>query len=621
MSTLTLQPTALSADAESNAPEDLENTPVDKVLAALAVQPDKGLSSAEVANRLAKYGPNAIVEKEISLARKILQHFTGPIAYMIEAAAIVSAIIGHWDDFAIITGLLLFNAALEFWQDHKASNALAALKKGLAPEATALRDGTWQTVQAATLVPGDVVKVRLGVIVPADLRLVGGDYASIDQAALTGESLPVAKKVGDEASSGSVVKQGEMQGVVIATGANTFFGRTAKLVAGAGAISHSQKAMFQIGNFLIIVAVALALIMVSVKVYHDIVVADDWGIEDALGILQFVLVLLVASIPVAMPAVFSITMALGALALSKEKAIVSKLSAIEEMAGVDILCSDKTGTLTKNQLTLGDPILFSAEKEDCILAAALASKIEDRDAIDTAVIGALKDQSALKSCKQVKYVPFDPVTKRTEATITDGEGKSMIVAKGAPQAIVDLTNPPSGVAHQVKKVVDDLAVRGSRALAVARSEDGGRTWSLLGVLPMFDPPRDDSKATIEKAYEKGVRVKMVTGDDTAIAIETARQLGMGTHIIPAVEVFPKDMDPNNVPPEIADAIERADGFARVFPEHRAYHQLYTLPSGLNDGHHVPGCPLRGCSQICAPYRNHDRHYVTARRRADHDHCL
>ena len=496
-------------------------------------------------------------------------HFTGPNAYMIEAAAIVSAIIGHWDDFAIIAALLFFNAGLEFWQDRKASNALAALRKGLAPEATVMRDGKWQTVAAATLVPGDIVKIRLGVIVPADLRLVGGDYASIDQAALTGESLPVAKKVGDEAYSGSIVKQGEMQGVVIATGANTFFGRTAKLVAGAGAVSHAQRAMFEIGNFLIIVAVALALIMVAVQVYQDIVITDDWGLEDALGILQFVLVLLVASIPVAMPAVFSITMALGALALSKQKAIVSKLSAIEEMAGVDILCSDKTGTLTKNQLTLGDPILFSAKSaQDCILAAALASKIEDRDAIDTAVIAALKDQSALKTYKQVKFVPFDPVSKRTEASVTDAQGKTVVVTKGAPQVIVDLAEPPADIAQRVKRAVDELAAKGSRALAVARSEDAGQSWALLGILPMFDPPREDSKATIEMANEKGVRVKMVTGDDTAIAIETARLLGMGTHIIPAAEAFPKDMDPNHVPPEIADAIERADGFARVFPEHK-----------------------------------------------------
>lgn len=299
--------------------ELLEKLPVEQLWAKLTVQAGRGLSSSEAQQRLAQYGPNALVEKEKSLAARILGYFTGPIAYMIEAAAVVSAVIGHWDDFTIITALLLFNAALEFWQDRQASNALAALKKGLAPEAIALRDGDWRTVPAATLVPGDIVKIRLGAIVPADLRLVNGDYASIDQAALTGESLPVAKKVGDEAYSGSVVKQGEMEGVVIATGTNTFFGRTAKLVAGAGAVSHAQKAMFQIGNFLIVVAVVLASIMVGVRVYQEIVIANNWGVADALGILQFVLVLLVASIPVAMPAVFSITMALGALGLSSRR--------------------------------------------------------------------------------------------------------------------------------------------------------------------------------------------------------------------------------------------------------------------------------------------------------------
>src|SRR5271157_3721342 len=349
----------------------------------------------------------------------------------------------------------------------KASNALAALKKGLAPQATALRDGKWESIDAATLVPGDIVKIRLGVIVPADIRFVSGDYASIDQAALTGESLPVAKKVGDVAYSGSIVKQGEMVGVVIATGSNTFFGRTAKLVAGAGAVSHAQNAMFQIGNFLIIVALVLALIMVGFRVYHDIVISDNWGLADALNILQFVLILLIASIPVAMPAVFSITMALGALALSKQKAIVSKLSAIEEMAGVDILCSDKTGTLTKNELTLSDPILLAAKTgQDCILAAALASKIEDRDAIDTAVITALKDQNALKSFKLVKFLPFDPVGKRTQATVTDSQGKSIVVTKGAPQVIVDLAKPTADIVQQVKKTVDELAAKGSRALGV-----------------------------------------------------------------------------------------------------------------------------------------------------------
>jgi H+-transporting ATPase len=561
---------------------DLETAPIEQVLDELSVGSERGLSDPEARRRLARYGPNALVEKHVSAFRKILGYFSGPIAYMIEAAAVVSAVIGHWDDFAIIVALLFFNAALEFWQDRKASNALDALKKGLAPEATVLRDGEWREAPAATLAPGDIVKVRLGAIVPADLRFVGGAYASIDQAALTGESLPVTKRVGDEAYSGSIVKQGEMTGVVIATGSSTFFGRTAKLVAGAGAISHAQKAMYQIGNFLIIVAVVLAMAMVSVKIYRDLVVADDWDLADALSILQFVLVLLVASIPVAMPAVFSITMALGALALSKEKAIVSKLSAIEEMAGVDILCSDKTGTLTKNQLTLGDPILFAAKNpQECILAAAQASRSEDRDAIDSAVIDALKDRGALSAYKQVKFVPFDPVSKRTEATLEDANGAAFVVAKGAPQAIVDFIKPPADIARRVGQTVDALAAKGSRALAVARSKNQGAAWDLLGILPMFDPPREDSKATIEKAKEKGVRVKMVTGDDTAIAIETARQLGLGAHIIAAADVFPKDMDPNNLPPGMVDAIEQADGFARVFPEHK-----YAIVKALQQRGHL-----------------------------------
>ncbi len=548
---------------------DLEKRPVAEVLAALEVQADTGLSGTEAKTRLDKYGPNALVEKQESLLSKLLGPFTGPIAYMIEASALVSALLGRWDDFIVIAGLLIFNAGLEFWQNSKASSALAALKNSLAPEATALRDGQWQTVPAADLTPGDIVKIRLGVIVPADLRLVKGDFAAIDQAALTGESLPANKKVGDVAYSGSVVKQGEMEGVVIGTGSNTFFGRTAKLVAGAGSVSHAQQAMFQIGNFLIVVALVLALIMVGFDVWRDIVVKDDWQWADALNILQFVLILLVASIPVAMPAVFSITMALGALALSKEKAIVSKLAAIEEMAGVDILCSDKTGTLTKNQLTLGDPILFvSTDPQEVILAGALASKIEDRDAIDTAVIGALQDPNALATHRQHQFVPFDPVGKRTQATVQTPSGETMLVSKGAPQVIATLAQLSADDDARVQQIVEELGSKGYRALGVARSTDDGANWSLLGILPMFDPPRDDSKQTIDLANAKGVRVKMITGDDTAIARETARQLGMGANIIPAAEAFPKDMDPDNVPPTIAEAIEKADGFARVFPEHK-----------------------------------------------------
>ncbi|MEM6461178.1 MAG: plasma-membrane proton-efflux P-type ATPase [Pseudomonadota bacterium] len=574
----TVNTTAENASANT----DLETIPVEAAIKQLGADEEKGLSAAEAEKRLTQYGPNALPESETSLAAKILGYFMGPIAFMIEAAAIVSAFLGRWDDFIIIVGLLIFNASLELWQDMKASNALAALKKSLAPQATALRDGAFATIDAATLVPGDIVRIRLGEIVPADLRLVSGDYASIDQAALTGESLPVDKKPGDEAYSGSVVKQGQMNGLVIATGANTFFGRTAKLVAGAGAVSHAQRAMFQIGNFLIAVAVVLALVMVAVQVWRDIVVADNWGLDDALDILQFVLILLVASIPVAMPAVFSITMALGALALSKEKAIVSRLASIEEMAGVDILCSDKTGTLTKNLLTLGDPILLEAkDPQDVVLAAALASESENSDVIDTAVMEALKDKASREAYQTLKFTPFDPVSKRTMANLKDGQGKALTVAKGAPQAIVDLAKPAADIAKKVEDSVADLGKRGYRALGVARSTDDGKSWSLLGILPMFDPPRDDSEDTINKVRAKGVSVKMVTGDDTAIARETARQLGLGTNIIAAADAFPKDMDPDNVPEKIADAIEKADGFARVFPEHK-----YAIVKALQERGHL-----------------------------------
>ena len=555
--------------ADTDKAGDSASQPLDVLLEQLEVDPAKGLSQSEAEARLSRYGPNALPEEKTSLWKEIAGHFVGPIAFMIEAAALVSLILGDLGDFCIIFGLLLFNAGLEFYQDSKASNALAALKNSLAPQASALRDGVFQTIDAAMLVPGDIVKIKIGGIVPADLRLVEGEYASIDQAALTGESLPVNKTVGDTAYSGSVVKQGEMNGVVTETGSNTFFGRTAKLVAGAGSVSQAQKAMFHIGNFLIVVAVVLALIMVAVQVYTDIVLSDNWGLADALNILQFVLVLLVASIPVAMPAVFSITMALGALALSKEKAIVSRLASIDEMAGADILCSDKTGTLTKNILTLGDPLpVGNAAPYDIVLAGALASRSEDADAIDSAVVGALADKSVLEQYHIGRFVPFDPVSKRTEADVTAPDGSRFLTSKGAPHAIIELAKADKTTADTVEAKVLELGEKGYRALAVARSDDGGTTWTLLGVLPMFDPPRDDSKETIENVRAKGVEVRMVTGDDTAIAKETARQLGLGSNILPAADVFPKDMDPDNVPGPIANRILAADGFARVFPEHK-----------------------------------------------------
>ncbi len=568
-------------DETTHPDDDLEEIPLEQVLSLLEVDPPLGLSSSDAAARLERYGPNELPEHHVSTLRKLLGYLTGPLAYMIEAAAIVSALIGHWDDFAIIFCLLVFNTVLELWQDHKATSALESLKAGLALEATVRRDGEWTSAPAAELVPGDVVKIRLGMIVPADLRLVEGDTASIDQAALTGESLPVSKHLGDVAYSGSVVRQGEMSGVVIETGAATYLGRTARLVAGAGSVSHVQKAMATIGNFLIVLAVFLVVVLVLVQLYRKLVVQHSFDLDDAAQLLQFVLVLLVASIPVAMPAVFSVTMALGALSLSTEGAIVSKLESIEEMAGVDTLCSDKTGTLTMNRLAVGTPLLVDAgDAQEVVRCAALASQRSVADPIDDAVVDALEDPRQLDDWEQTAFVPFDPVTKRVEATVIGPDGRTLHVAKGAPQAILELTGATGPIAEDVGTHVAELASHGFRALGVARSEDG-TTWSYLGVLPLSDPPREDSAPTIADARAKGLRVKMITGDDTAIAKQLAEEIGLGTNIVAADDAFARDMDPDHLPERTIDLIESADGFARVFPQHK-----YAIVKALQQRGHL-----------------------------------
>jgi H+-transporting ATPase len=543
----------------------IDSSPVVAELRKLQTTPN-GLSSADAGSRLARYGSNAIEAPAESRWRELAGYFWGPLPWMIEAAALISLLRRDWSDFFVVAGLLLYNAAVGFWQEYKASNALDALKKGLAPEARVRRDGEWQTVDAAKIVPGDVVNVSGGQIIPADLLLIDGAYLSVDQSALTGESMPVSKKVGDAAYSGGIVKQGAMTGVVTATGNNTFFGRTAKLVATAGATSHSQTAVLKIGDFLILVALALAFVLVGVEVYRRIVVADVWDWTTVGSISQFVLILLVASIPVALPAVMSVTMAIGAYALSRQKAILSRLSAIEELAGVDVLCSDKTGTLTLNQLTVDAAIPFGVAKpRDVMTAAALATQSSSEDPIDLAVLRALKDRTGLDNTKQTQFVPFDPVRKRTVATIIDAQGRTRLYAKGAPQVIADLAKPdPATLAHY-QGTVSDLAARGYRALGVSASDDG-KSWQLLGLISLNDPPRPDAKATIAETYRLGLNVKMVTGDDVAIGDQIAKQLGIGDHLLVASDVFKEGATADTL--EVSAIVERADGFGRVFPQHK-----------------------------------------------------
>ena len=512
-----------------------------------------GLSAQEAKERLAAYGENAIAEKKTHPLLKFLSYFWGPIPWMIEAAAILSAAVQHWPDLSIILLLLCVNAGVGFWQESRADNAIALLKQRLAPTARVLRDGRWQELPARDVVPGDIVLVRLGNILPADVKLVEGEYLSVDQSALTGESLPVDKKVGDAAYSGSIARRGEMKAVVTATGMNTFFGKTAKLVETAVTTSHFQRAVLKIGNFLILVTLGLVvLILVAAFVRQDPLVET----------VQFALVLTVAAIPVALPAVLSVTMAVGAERLAGMKAIVSKLVSIEEMAGTDVLCSDKTGTLTQNRLTLGEPAIFEASSaEEVVEAASLASEESSDDPIDSAVLRAQPASAKRHEWQVTKFQPFDPVTKRTEALVTAGTLRFQ-VAKGAPQAILELVSPDPSLRDSVTARVDEEASKGYRTLGVARTDAAGR-WHFLGLLPLSDPPRPDSKETIGTIRGMGVEVKMVTGDHLAIAREIATELHLGTDILSAEDVFGHPLTPGE-----KTRVEQADGFAQVFPEHK-----------------------------------------------------
>ena len=537
------------------AKNDLKTLPLPEVEKKLGSSPE-GLTQAEAQKRLAQYGPNEIAEKKTNPFLKFLSYFWGPIPWMIEVAVVLSGVVRHWPDFFIILLLLVANAVVGFWEERQAGSAIAALKAKLAITARVKRDGKWVTPAARELVPGDAIQLRLGDIVPADARLLDGDPVEVDQSALTGESLPATRKTGEAVFSGSIIRQGEIGALVYATGGNTYFGKTAELVQSAHTVSHFQRAVLKIGNYLIVLALILVTIIVTVAIFRG---------DPILSTLQFALVLTVAAIPVAMPTVLSVTMAVGARLLAKKEAIVSRLVAIEELAGVDVLCADKTGTLTQNKLTLGDPFCVGAVTADqIILDAALASRAEDKDTIDMAVLGGLKNNSALKGYKVTHYQPFDPVHKRTEATVTGTDGKVFKVTKGAPQVILALAVDAAEVKSAADKAVNDFAARGFRSLGVARADGDGK-WQFQGVLPLFDPPRDDAKATIATALQMGVKIKMVTGDALAIARETAKKLGMGANILDAAGLG--DAKHKETAAETT-SIENADGFAQVFPEQK-----------------------------------------------------
>ncbi|CAN1341448.1 Plasma membrane ATPase [Linum perenne] len=503
---------------------DLERIPIEEVFEQLKCSRE-GLTSDEGANRLHVFGPNRLEEKKESKLLKFLGFMWNPLSWVMEAAAIMALALANgggrppdWQDFIGIVTLLFINSTISFIEENNAGNAAAALMAGLAPKTKVLRDGRWTEQEAAVLVPGDVISIKLGDIVPADARLLEGDPLKIDQSALTGESLPVTKNSYDEVFSGSTCKQGELEAVVIATGVHTFFGKAAHLVDSTNQVGHFQKG-----------------------------------------------------------------------------AITKRMTAIEEMAGMDVLCSDKTGTLTLNKLTVDRTLIEvfvkGMDKEHVILLAARASRTENQDAIDAAIVGMLADpKEARAGIREIHFLPFNPVEKRTALTYIDSDGNWHRASKGAPEQILNLCNCKEDVRRKVHSVIDKFAERGLRSLGVARQEvpaknkdSPGGPWQLVGLLPLFDPPRHDSAETIRRALHLGVNVKMITGDQLAIAKETGRRLGMGTNMYPSSSLLGQDKDASIASLPVDELIEKADGFAGVFPEHK-----YEIVKRLQEKKHICG---------------------------------
>ncbi|OVA00927.1 Cation-transporting P-type ATPase [Macleaya cordata] len=584
---------AISLEEIKNEAVDLERIPMEEVFEQLKCTKE-GLTSDEGANRLQIFGPNKLEEKKESKLLKFLGFMWNPLSWVMEVAALMAIVLANgdgrppdWQDFVGIMVLLVINSTISFIEENNAGNAAAALMAGLAPKTKVLRDGRWSEQDAAILVPGDIISIKLGDIVPADARLLEGDPLKIDQSALTGESLPVTKNPSDEVFSGSTCKQGEIEAVVIATGVHTFFGKAAHLVDSTNQVGHFQKVLTAIGNFCIC-SIALGMLVEIIVMYPIQKRKYRDGIDN-------LLVLLIGGIPIAMPTVLSVTMAIGSHRLSQQGAITKRMTAIEEMAGMDVLCSDKTGTLTLNKLSVDKNLVEvfakGVDKEHVLLLAARASRTENQDAIDAAMVGMLADpKEARAGIREVHFLPFNPVDKRTALTYIDAEGKWHRASKGAPEQILTLCNCKEDVKNKVHSVIDKYAERGLRSLAVARQEVPERTkesaggpWQFVGLLPLFDPPRHDSAETIRRALNLGVNVKMITGDQLAIAKETGRRLGMGTNMYPSSSLLGQDKDASIAALPVDELIEKADGFAGVFPEHK-----YEIVKKLQERKHICG---------------------------------
>ncbi|OCK75568.1 plasma membrane ATPase 1 [Lepidopterella palustris CBS 459.81] len=590
----------------------------------LNADPRQGISASDVESRRKRYGANELTTEKENMFLKFLSYFTGPILYVMELAVLLAAGLRDWVDFGVIIGILMLNAIVGWYQEKQAADVVASLKGDIAMKATVVRDGQEQNILAREIVPGDIIVIEEGSTIPADARLIcdydspedfalyqklkeddkftddsdpddekkgddkgddmddkenddhmddgpqhlGISLVAADQSAITGESLAVDKYMGDVVYYTTGCKRGKAYAVCLTSAKHSFVGRTASLVQGAKDQGHFKAIMNSIGTALLVIVVFWILVAWIGGFFHHLKIATPE--DSSVSLLHYALILLIVGVPVGLPVVTTTTLAVGAAYLAKQKAIVQKLTAIESLAGVDVLCSDKTGTLTANQLSIREPYVAEGQDVNWMMAvAALASShnLKSLDPIDKVTILTMKRYPKAREIlqqgwKTEKFTPFDPVSKRI-TTVCHMGGNKYVCAKGAPKAILNLTNCDKETSDLFKNKATEFARRGFRSLGVAYQVNDGE-WILLGLLSMFDPPREDTAQTIVEAQQLGVPVKMLTGDAIAIAKETCKMLALGTKVYNSQKLIHGGLSGTTQ----HDLVERADGFAEVFPEHK-----------------------------------------------------
>jgi H+-transporting ATPase len=551
--------------------QSFQEATVDEVISRLNSDPAKGLKEAEAEKRLKRYGYNEISERKVNPYLSFAKKFWGLTAWMLEAIILLSWFLQRYTDLYIVTGLLVFNAILGFTEEQKASGAVEALREKLHVNARTLRDGEWRTLAGRELVPGDIVRVRAGDLVPADLKVASGTL-EVDQSALTGESAVIEKTTGDLLYSGSIIRRGESMGIAVLTGTRTYFGRTAQLVQIAKPKMHIETVISHVIRWLLVIVAALIIIALVFSVLEA---------KNLFDLLPIILLLLLSAIPVALPAMFTVSTAVGSMELSRKGVLVTRLNASEDAATMNVLCADKTGTITQNKLSVAKLIPLNAFSEkDVVLYGALASQEANQDPIDMAFITKAKDQNLFSEAHvQKSFMPFDPATRRTEAVIKDEDGSEFKVMKGAVHAVVHACGYDEKTALSMEERMEEFAVKGYRTLAVARTYAGGRL-ALVGLVALYDLTRPDSKQLITELGELGISVKMLTGDALPIAKEIAKEVGLGENIMKASQLEQIKKDD---PLEAAEVADKSSGFAEIYPEGK-----YTIVKSLQATRHIVG---------------------------------